>query len=51
MAVIEQQSPTKRDSPVALGVFVAVTLLLSWTLSFVLITDTVPVYTALLNRF
>ncbi|MDT3437239.1 CPBP family intramembrane glutamic endopeptidase [Haloarcula sp. 1CSR25-25] len=48
MAVIEPQSPTKRDSPVALGVFVAVTLLLSWTLSFVLITDTVPVYTTLL---
>ena len=48
MAVIEPQSPTKRDSPFALGAFVAVTLLLSWTLSFVLITDTVPVYTTLL---
>ena len=48
MAVIEPQSPTKRDSPFALGAFVAVTLLLSWALSFVLITDTVPVYTTLL---
>ena len=48
MAPLESQSPTKLDSPVALGVFVAGTLILSWTISFVLITDTVPVYTTLL---
>jgi len=48
MDTIESQSPTNLDSPVAIGVFVAGTLLLSWTISFVLITDTVPVYTTLL---
>lgn len=34
------------DSPVYLGAFVTVTLLVSWTIAFVTITDTVPAYTA-----
>jgi membrane protease YdiL (CAAX protease family) len=48
MATIEPQSSTTLDPPVALGVFVVGTLVLSWVISFVLITDTVPVYTTLL---
>jgi membrane protease YdiL (CAAX protease family) len=42
------QSPTELDPPVAMGAFVVVTLILSWTLSFALIDDTVPEYTTLL---
>jgi membrane protease YdiL (CAAX protease family) len=42
------QSPTELDPPVAIGAFVVVTLILSWTLSFALIDDTVPEYTTLL---
>lgn len=48
MATFESKSSTELESPVALGVFVGGTLLVSWTLSFVLITDMVPVYTTLL---
>jgi membrane protease YdiL (CAAX protease family) len=47
MATTEFRSAANRDSPVALGVFVVGTLLLSWTISFVLIGETVPEYTTL----
>lgn len=48
MATVEPQSSANLDPPVALGAFVVGTLILSWTISFVSITDTVPVYTTLL---
>lgn len=48
MATVEPQSSASLDPPVALGAFVVGTLILSWTISFVSITDTVPVYTTLL---
>lgn len=48
MATVEPQSSASLDPPVALGAFVVGTLTLSWAISFVLITDTVPVYTTLL---
>ena len=48
MAASEPELPTKLDPPVALGAFVVGTLILSWAISFVLITDTVPEYTTLL---
>ncbi|MCY4732742.1 CPBP family intramembrane metalloprotease [Natronomonas gomsonensis] len=48
MATIGQRSSTDLDPPVALGAFVAVTLILAWVIAIVTITDTVPVYTTLL---
>jgi membrane protease YdiL (CAAX protease family) len=48
MATIEPEPSTTLDPPVALGAFVAGTLILSWVISFVSITDTVPEYTTLL---
>jgi len=48
MAAVEPQSSANLDPPVALGAFVVGTLTLSWAISFVSITDTVPVYTTLL---
>lgn len=48
MVAAETRSPPQPDSLVALGVFVIVTLILSWAIPLVLITDTVPVYTSLL---
>ena len=48
MTTVEPQSSANLDPPVALGAFVVGTLILSWTISFVSITDTVPVYTTLL---
>ena len=48
MATIEPRSSTNLDPPVALGAFVVGTLILSWVISFVSITDTVPEYTTLL---
>ncbi|MFD1600257.1 CPBP family intramembrane glutamic endopeptidase [Halobellus rarus] len=48
MTTVEPQSSTTLDPPVALGAFVAGTLILSWAISFVTITDTVPEYTTLL---
>ncbi|MFD1686281.1 CPBP family intramembrane glutamic endopeptidase [Halobellus litoreus] len=48
MATVDPQSSTNLDPPIAIGAFVVGTLILSWVISFVLITDTVPVYTTLL---
>jgi membrane protease YdiL (CAAX protease family) len=48
MATVDPQSSTNLDPPIAIGTFVVGTLILSWMISFVLITDTVPVYTTLL---
>jgi len=48
MTTVEPQSSANLDPPVALGAFVVGTLILSLTISFVSITDTVPVYTTLL---
>ena len=49
MAKIGSQSPTELDPPIALGVFAVGTVVLSWSISFVLITDTAPEYTTLLS--
>lgn len=48
MATVEPQSSSDLDPPVAIGAFIAGTLILSWGISFVVITDTVPEYTTLL---
>ena len=47
MAATGSQSPSTLGSPVALGVFIVGTVILSWTISFGLITETVPGYTTL----
>ena len=48
MGTIDQQSPSDLDPPAAVGAFVAVTLIVSWGIAIVTVTDTVAVYTTLL---
>ena len=48
MSIEQTATQADRASPTALGVFVVVTLLVSWTISFAAITDTIPPYTTAL---
>lgn len=51
MGIRQASVQSDRASPVSLGVFVAVTLLSSWAISFIAITDTIPWYTTVLIMF
>lgn len=47
MGIKQAAIESDRASPAALGVFVGVTLLVSWVISFVVITETIPWYTTI----